>query len=187
MFTIWGLSIDSAQLIGIVLSLLLVIPMLIAMIHGAPFVPTPQGVVDKMIKFAKLKKGMKVVDPGCGDGRMLITATKRYDVAAVGYELFFFPYLLAKARNFFSKGKAKIYFKDSRKVDLSDVDVILCYLLPEPLKKLSKKWEKELKKGARVVSYAFSIADWKPIHVEEKIPEKNQCKILVYEMGKHKP
>jgi len=174
------------QIISIALILVLVIPMLIGFIFGAPFVPTPQGVVDKMIDLAKLKKGMTVVDPGCGDGRILITASKRYDIKAIGYELFFVAYLLAKLRNLVSHGQARILFQDSRKVNLENTDVIMCYLLPEPLKKLAPKWETELRKGSKVISYAFEIEGWKPTHIEAKVPEKNFARILVYEIGKHR-
>ncbi|MDD4352746.1 MAG: 50S ribosomal protein L11 methyltransferase [Candidatus Gracilibacteria bacterium] len=184
MIEIGALQLGLGQIIAVILAVLLITPMLIGFIYGAPFVPTPQAAVDKMIALAKLKKGMKVMDPGCGDARMLITASKRAEVTAVGYELFFFAYFLARLRNFFSRGKAKIHFRDSRKVDLSDVDVIFCYLLPDPLKKLAPKWATELKKGSKVISYAFQIKGWKPIHEEPKVPEKNLARILVYEMGK---
>jgi hypothetical protein len=63
--------------------------------------------------------------------------------------------------------------------------VIFIYLLPRIMPRLKKKLEAELKKGTRVISYAFAIGDWQPVYLEPNEPKKNVCRILVYEMGKH--
>lgn len=149
---------------------------------GAPFVPTPQAVVDKMIAAADLKPGMKVLDPGCGDGRMLITAVKKYpDIKGVGYDLFFVAYLLGILRTRKYKN-INLYFRNSDYADLSDVDRMFCYMLVKPLARNAPKYKKELKKGAKIISYAFQIEGWKPEKVIPADPKKNHGPIFVYKI-----
>lgn len=67
-------------------------------------------------------------------------------------------------------------------MDLKTVDVVVCYLLPNTMQRIRKKLERELKPGARVISYAFPMTDWVPTHREERIREKSFCPIWVYQM-----
>lgn len=166
---------------AMVLALLITIPTIIAMATGAPFVPTPMARVKKMIELAKVKPGEKVYDIGCGDGRMVYVAANDYGAKAVGFELSPLVYLLARVRKIFWGSKAEIHFTDFRFKNLSDADVIVCYLMPEALARLQSKLEKELKKGARVVSYAFQIGTWQVTHREERNREQNLAPIWVYE------
>lgn len=166
---------------AIALAILIIIPTIIAMSTGAPFVPTPMVRVKKIIELAKIKPGEKVYDIGCGDGRMVYIAANDYDADATGFELSPLVYCLARIRKFFWKSKAKIEFTDFRYKNLGNADVIVCYLLPEALARLQPKLEAELKKGARVVSYAFSIGTWKVTHREERNREQNLAPIWVYE------
>lgn len=186
------ISISGVALIGIttelfrsplqmILVILLLIPTIIALVTGAPFVPTPMKRVKKMLALAKIKKGEKVYDIGCGDGRMVYLAAKNYQANAIGLELSPLVYLLAKIRQLFWQSKAKIYFSDFRFQNLSKADVIVCYLLPESLARLQQKLDLELKKGARVVSYAFPIGTWKVKQRIERDPEQNLAPIWMYE------
>ena len=167
-----------------ILFMLLVIPTVIALISGAPFVPTPMHVGDKMLNLGKVKKNDTVVDIGCGDGRLVYLATHKYGAHAIGYELSPVIYVIAKIRQLLWRSKAKIKFGDFRMHDLSNVDCIVTYMLPDTLKKFIPKFEKELKPGARIVSYAFNIGDWKPIHVEPACTREHRSKIWIYEIGK---
>ena len=166
---------------AITLAILIIIPTIIAMSTGAPFVPTPMARVKKMLALAKIKSGEKVYDIGCGDGRMVYVAANDYGANAVGYELSPLVYVLARIRKFFWGSKARIDFTDFRFKNLSDADVIVCYLLPESLARLQKKLEAELKPGARIVSYAFPIGTWQVKHREERDREQNLAPIWVYE------
>jgi SAM-dependent methyltransferase len=166
---------------AIALAILITIPTIIAMSTGAPFVPTPMARVKKMIELAKIKKGEKVYDIGCGDGRMVYVAANDYGADAVGFELSPLVYCLARIRKLFWGSKAKIQFTDFRSKNLGDADVIVCYLLPESLARLQPKLEAELKKGARVVSYAFKIGTWEPARCEERDPANNLAPIWIYE------
>jgi len=168
----------------LIILILVAIPMIKGFVFGAPYVPTPKRAANRMLSLANIKSGEKVMDPGCGDGRLVIEAAKRYGAQAIGYELFMLVYLVAKLKNLLSGSKAKIKFSDSRKADLSDIDVIVCYMLPGPLRKFCQKWSQELKPGTRVVSYAFEIGDWKPVYVQPKCDNLGLARILVYEIGK---
>ena len=155
--------IDNGGLNAVTLSIMVFIlfPTIYSLVGGAPFVPTPLKAVKKMIKMAKIKKGDKVYDIGCGDGRMVHLASKEYGAISVGLEIAPLVYLLARLRHFLWRSKAKILYRDFKHYDLRDADVVLCYLMPETLSKLQSKLEQDLKKGTRIVSYAFPIGTWK--------------------------
>ena len=165
----------------VALAILIIIPTVIAMVTGAPFVPTPIARVKKMLELAKIKRGEKVYDIGCGDGRMVYLAAKDYGADATGFELSPLVFCLAKIRQWIWRSKARIVFTDFRRRNLADADVIVCYLMPDALARLQDKLEKELKPGTRVVSYAFQIGTWQPAHREERDRPHNLAPIWVYE------
>lgn len=169
------------NIFSLTLLILISVPTVMAMINGAPFVPTPMDRVKAMVKLAKIKKGQKVYDLGCGDGRFVYIAANQYQADAVGIELSPLVYLLAKVRQFFWKSKAKIIFGDFKMRNLSDAEIIFCYLLPESLQKIQPELDKQIKKGTRIYSYAFQIPSWKLIHKEERIANKNLAPVFVYE------
>ncbi len=160
---------------------LIIYPTLAALINGAPFVPTPMNAVNKMINSASLKKDDRVYDIGCGDGRIVHAASKKYNIKATGFELSPFVYLLAKIKHFLWKSKAKIIFGNFKKHDLSDADVIFCYLLPDTLAKLEPKLNRELKTGAKVISYAFPVHPWKENKKIERDKSNKLAPIWIYE------
>ncbi|MGH7832453.1 MAG: SAM-dependent methyltransferase [Candidatus Binatia bacterium] len=129
-----------------------------------PFVPTPQEVVDKMLALARVKKGDVVYDMGSGDGRIVITAAKKYGVKAVGFEID--RDLISQSRKRIKKEGleqlAEIREQDILTVDLSPATVVTMYLLPEVNLQLKPKMRRQLKPGSRIVSHAFSMGDWKP-------------------------
>ena len=173
--------VDVFYLVGL---LLIGVPMIIASVTGAPFVGSPKLAVDRILQVANVKKGDRIIDPACGDGRYVVTGAVRYGAKAVGYEMFLFPYLAALIRNAWHRSPATIYLGDGRKADYRNIDVVMCYLLPEPLKKWKLIWEKQLPKGARVISYAFKIDGWKTVAELPKDPKRNIAPIWMYEMGK---
>lgn len=134
-----------------------------------PFVPTPQDVVERMLELAQVKKGDVVYDLGSGDGRIVITAAKKYGVRAVGFEID--PDLVRQSREEIRKAGignlAEIRQQDIRTVDLSPATVVTMYLLPEVNLMLRPNVWRQLKAGSRVVSHDFDMGDWKPVKVEE--------------------
>ena len=150
----------------------------IAGFFRSPFVPSNRKTIKKMLEVAKIKKGERVIDLGCGDGRIVIAAEKRFGARAEGYEVSIFVWLLAQMNRLLKLSPVKIYRRNFFKADLSKADVIFCYLLPEVMEKLSPKFKKELKKGARVVSASFRLPGWK-IQKEYK-KEKRIAPIFIY-------
>jgi SAM-dependent methyltransferase len=134
-----------------------------------PFVPTPQDVVERMLQLAQFKKGDVVYDLGSGDGRIVITAAKKYGVKAVGFEID--PDLVKQSRENIRKegvgSLAEIRQQDIRTVDLSPATVVTMYLLPEVNLMLRPNVWRQLKPGSRVVSHDFDMGDWKAVKVEE--------------------
>jgi hypothetical protein len=128
------------------------------------FVPTPQQVVDEMLKIANVKKGDVLYDLGSGDGRIPVTAAKRFGIRAIGIDID--PQRIAEANeNAKKEGVTQLVtFKntDLFTTDISDATVVTLYLLPRLNVKLRPKLLNELKNGTRIVSHAFDMGDWQP-------------------------
>ena len=128
------------------------------------FVPTPQEVVDAMLKLAKVTKGDVVYDLGSGDGRIPITAAKTYGARGVGIDID--PQRIKEAtENLKNAGvgdRVKFLNQDLFTTDISEATVVTLYLLPSLNLKLLPKLNKELKPGTRIVSHAFDMGEAKP-------------------------
>jgi predicted O-methyltransferase YrrM len=130
------------------------------------FVPTPDKVVDEMCKLAKIKKGDVVYDIGCGDGRLVIHAVKKYG-AKKGIGIDLDPDRIkdckANAKKAGVSDKVEFLQKDALKIkEFSEANVVLIYLSEELNKALRPKLRSTLKPGARVVSHRFLMGDWEP-------------------------
>src|SRR5689334_17167220 len=129
-----------------------------------PYVPSPNQVVDGMLKLAGVKSGDVVYDLGCGDGRIVISAAKTYGARGVGVDLN--PERVQEARaNAKSAGvedKVKFEENDLFKANIADATVVTLYLLPNVNERLKPKLLKDLKPGTRIVSHSFDMGDWKP-------------------------
>ena len=129
------------------------------------YVPTPHEIVDRMLDVAKVRIGDVVYDLGCGDGRMVIAAAKKYGTRGVGVDLD--PARIREARaNAKREGvESLVTFKvaDMFETDIREATVVLLYLLPELNRRLKPKLFAELPPGARVVSHDFDMGrDWPP-------------------------
>ncbi|MBI3935502.1 MAG: class I SAM-dependent methyltransferase [Betaproteobacteria bacterium] len=127
-----------------------------------PYVPTPQEVVEKMLEIAKVGPQDYVIDLGSGDGRIVITAARKYGARGFGVDLNpeRIEESLANARAAGVTGKVAFYRRDLFETDLSEATVITMYLLPRVNLALRPKLL-ELKPGTRIVSHDFSMDEWK--------------------------
>jgi 2-polyprenyl-3-methyl-5-hydroxy-6-metoxy-1,4-benzoquinol methylase len=131
---------------------------------NVPYVPTPQAVVDKMLEIANVTGADYVIDLGSGDGRIPITAAKRFGSKAMGVDLDPIRIQEAKAHAVNARVTDKVEFKqqDLFKTDISKATVLTMYLLPRVNMELRPRILSELKPGTRVVSHSFDMGDWKP-------------------------
>ncbi len=131
------------------------------------FVPTPQEVVDRMLELAEVTKDDVVYDLGCGDGRIVVTAAKRYGCRAVGVDIDpdRVEESLKNVKDNNVEHLVEIIEGDIFEMDLTPATVITLYLLPNLNVKLIPQLEK-LEPGTRIVSHAFDMRGVKPDVVE---------------------
>jgi protein-L-isoaspartate O-methyltransferase len=134
----------------------------------APYYPTPETIVQKMLQLGALKAGEKMFDLGSGDGRIVIMAAEKFRADAVGVELDkeLYRQSMDKIQSLRLQKTARIINGDVLQQDYSSADLITVYLLPLSNDKVRPILDKQLKKGARVVSHDFEFKDWKPEKVE---------------------
>jgi len=128
-----------------------------------PYVPTPDAIVQSMLRLANVQKSDVVYDLGCGDGRIVITAAKMYGAHGVGVDIN--PERIREARENARQAGVESLVKfvegDLFEADIKDATVVTLYLLPSVNLKLRPKLMRDLKPGTRIVSHAFDMDDWK--------------------------
>jgi SAM-dependent methyltransferase len=134
----------------------------------APFVPTPQDVVERMLTLAGVTKRDVVYDLGCGDGRIVITAAKKHGARGVGidYDPERIKESLANAKTAGVSQLVTFKLQDAMTVDVSRATVVTLYLLSSSNLKLRPILTTQLRPGARVVSHAFDMGDWEPTKID---------------------
>ena len=149
----------------------------------APYVVSPQEIVDRMLELADLRPGEKLYDLGSGDGRILITAVLRFKAKAVGVEIS--DDLVASTNDRIHRlgldNDARVIHGNFLDADLSPADVVTLYLATDANELLRPNLEKYLRNGARVVSHEYRVPGWKPKLVD-KDPERHGHIIYLYEM-----
>jgi protein-L-isoaspartate O-methyltransferase len=130
----------------------------------APYYPTPETIVERMLDLGELKSGEKMFDLGSGDGRIVIMAAQKYHADATGIELDGDLYISseAKIRKLGLQQTARIVHGDILKQDYSSANLVTVYLLPESTIKARPILEAQLKKGTRVIAHDFGITGWTP-------------------------
>ncbi len=133
----------------------------------APYYPTPETIVERMLEFGELKAGEKTFDLGSGDGRIVIMAARKFHADATGIEFDadLYKQSTEKIRSLGLKN-ARIIQGDIVKQDYSSADLVTVYLLPTSNDKVRPILEKQLKKGTRVVSHDFEFSGWTPEKVQ---------------------
>jgi cyclopropane fatty-acyl-phospholipid synthase-like methyltransferase len=134
----------------------------------APYVSTPQPVVDAMLRMAGVRAGDLLYDLGCGDGRIVITAAREFGARGVGIDID--PRRIEEANTFARltgvSDRVRFAVQDLMQTDFSEATVVSLYLFPELNARLLPKFRRELKPGTRIVSHQFGIGDWKPDRTE---------------------
>ena len=133
----------------------------------APYFPTPQTIVDKMLQLGELKAGEKMYDLGSGDGRIVIMAARKYKADATGVELddTLYKQSAQRIKALGLEPLARIVHGDLLQQDYSSYDLLTIYLLPVAIEKVTPIFEKQLKKGARVVAHDFEFSAWTPAKI----------------------
>jgi precorrin-6B methylase 2 len=135
----------------------------------APWYPTPEAIVDRMLRLGGLKAGEKMFDLGSGDGRIVIMAARKYQADATGIE--FDDPLVKRSMNHIKRlglsANARIIEGDLTKQDYTSADLLTVYLLPVANDKLIPILEKQLRKGTRIVSHNSSFTAWTPEKTED--------------------
>jgi len=146
--------------------------------RGAPWVPTSMKMVHKMLKLAEVKPDELIYDLGCGDGRFIITAALSYRARAVGIEVDPLRYLWCQTMITVLglRERVKVHYGDLFKANLSEADVITCFLLPATNKKIEGKLLEELRPGTRVVSNTFLF--------NQVPPTKRDGKAILYHFSR---
>jgi predicted RNA methylase len=135
----------------------------------APYYPTPETIVDKMLRLGGLKAGEKMFDLGSGDGRIVIVAAQKFHAEAVGVELDkdLWKQSAARILKLGLDKNAHIVNGDLLKQNYSSADLVTVYLLPDAVNnKVQPLLDKQLKKGARIVAKDFDFRNWTPEKVE---------------------
>ena len=157
--------------LSITVALVMTIVSLISVIlSGAPFIATPGRLMRKIVALAEIQPGECVYDLGCGDGRFLIEANKRYGARAVGIDISPLVCNLARLNIWLKRAHVVIQRANFKKYDFSDADVIFCYLVPDHLAFLGEQLT-TLKKGCRIVSRRFEIPGydpWRRVEIEKR-------------------
>ncbi|MGA2132679.1 MAG: methyltransferase domain-containing protein [Bryobacteraceae bacterium] len=151
----------------------------------APYIPSPQEVVERMLSAARVKPGELVYDLGSGDGRIIITAAQKFHARAVGVELRgdLCKSTQARLKSLGLDDQVKLIHGNLLKVDLSPADVVTLYLLTSSNERLRPNLEKYLKPGARVVSNDYEIKGWTPSGIVPIEAGGLKHYIYVYEVG----
>jgi len=151
----------------------------------APYLPSPQAVVERMLEVAQLKQGETLYDLGAGDGRIVITAAQKFGANAVGVEISeaLCKSMTRKVTALNLDSQIRIIHVNALKVDLTPADVVTLYLLTSSNARLRPNLEKYLKPTARVVSLDFGMPGWKASKMESVKADRQTRTIYLYQMS----
>jgi len=150
-----------------------------ASFSAAPWLPLRSRDHRRVLRHLKNRAGT-LLELGAGDARLLVQVARKTKLKSIGYEISLIPFLVGKFRLSVTKAYRSVEFhmKDFFYEDFTCADVVYCFLTPAAMEKLRPKFEKELKKGSRVISYSFKIPGWKPT-IEDR--EENGIPVFVYD------
>ncbi len=154
--------------------------------QGAMYTSTARVKIRTVLEAVSMKPGELLVDIGCGDGRVLRAARKRYGVTCLGFEINPIAFAKAKLLTVGRRG-VKIRCGNFWKADLTKANIVSCYLFPDVMRRLGLKLGKELAAGARVISFNFPIPGWKHQAVLRAASKLNNDPIYIYRIPESLP
>ena len=148
------------------LSLILIIPFAFVLLFGAPYLPTRKAQVNQALDLLDLKKGQLLIDLGSGDGAVLIEAARR-GIRCIGYELNPLVFVVAYVRTWRYRRLVTVRLQNfwSQTVP-KDTSGVFVFLLEPYMQRLEDKFNSELPRGAKVVSYTFTLPKKKPVRTD---------------------
>jgi hypothetical protein len=158
---IFSFLVIAAVFFGLKLSYVLCTAVILPATKGALYVSTSRVRISAFVEAVPMKAGQLLIDIGCGDGRVLRQVGRRYGARTVGYELNLLAYVKARL---LCLGRKNIQIKLGNfwNADLSEADVVFCYLFPDVMRDLGAKLQSDLKPGAVVVSCNFDLPGFIP-------------------------
>ncbi|MFH1207646.1 MAG: class I SAM-dependent methyltransferase [Patescibacteria group bacterium] len=153
--------------------------LVLLLIYKAPYVKTPAGAIEAILRNISIKPEELVCDLGCGDAGVLIAVEKKYGCQTIGYEASPFTYIRALGNIRRNKAKTEVYWRDFFKADLHKADIVFCFLIQSLMPRVGVYLHKQLKPGSQVVCYGYPIPQWHPKQVIDVIGTTS--KIYIYQ------
>ncbi len=151
-----------------------------------PDMPTPQPVVEEMLRAAQIQPGEMVYDLGCGDGRIMITAAQEYNARAVGIEMSrdIYEKTAAHVKELGLQDRVQVIHENALHANLAGADVVTLYFLTSSNERL-KPVLATMHPGARVVSHDYEIKGWKPVNISKVLCHGTIHTVYVYKIKGH--
>jgi len=160
-------------LLVIFLGLVLIISLLWVLVpafYGLPSVATSRERIQRALELAGPQPGETLYDLGSGHGRVLVMAAREFGLRAVGIEIGPVQCVISRLNSLLNGvgSRVRIIVGDLYRTDLSRADIVFAYLTSRYASRLQEKFERELKKGARIVTIAFDLPDWQPVDFDRE-------------------
>lgn len=182
----WIFILLAGGLFAIKLAYVLCTALVLPVTQGALYVSTSQVRISSFIEAVPMDPGQVLVDLGCGDGRVLRRVHKVHGARAIGYEINPLAYLRARIQSL-GLMDVEVRWRNFWNADLSDADVVFCYLFPDVMKALSAKLRSDLKPGAVVVSCNFNLPGFSPERILRPGNTLHNDPIYIYRVREQNP
>jgi hypothetical protein len=176
---VWIFIILSGLLFAFKMTYVLCTALAVPVTQGALYVSTSRSKIASFIDAVAMEPEQLLVDLGCGDGRVLRRAVKKYRVRAIGYEVNLLAYLKAQVLSIGLKN-VEIKWKNFWSADLSEADVVFCYLYPDVMRRLSCKLKTDLRPGTVIVSCNFGLPGFKLSNILRPARSSHKDPLYVY-------
>ncbi|HEX6988928.1 MAG TPA: class I SAM-dependent methyltransferase [Bacillota bacterium] len=142
--------------------------------HGGVWSPSPRDVVRTMLGLARPRAGERLVDLGCGDGRILLTAAREFGLSCTGFDMnpFWRRWVAWQSRRAGVADRVLVRTEDFFRADLAEADIVTAFLSQAACDRLAPRLRRQLRPGARVVTYQRTLPGWDPEAVQEVRPGK---------------